>query len=420
MSRRSPSDIRTAIWDKQKISDASRLIVRNLGGLFPDGASATSIESSSRFYGTPAVRNPDLDITFDCYGYDRLGNKDQGVISLSMSMEGTWSNITILSDPIVLDLSLSGNDAFSALVNADPIVLNLSLHVADFTFDGVAFLPFSRGKKANWVKWSNIGSIDFTIYEDGKSKNVAGERPLDWKGFVHSVKKLGDKVIAYGENGVSYLNPVGNVYGLRTIYPVGLLGKHAVTGDDSRHYFIDKKGQMWKVALDSFTKLDYSEYLSALNSNVVMSYDSSNNLIYICDGSLGFVFNSDNTSLGSGPSKITGVGYQSGTLYVGASSAVITEPFSICTDIYDFRTRRYKTIHSIEVGTDLSADLYAAIDYRREIQEEFSTTTWCQLSEKGKAYPTAFGKEFRIRLKTLVYDYFEVDYITVNGVVHAN
>ena len=29
---------------------------------------------------------------------------------------------------------------------------------------------------ANWIKWSGIGTIDFTI----SKKNVAGERPLDW------------------------------------------------------------------------------------------------------------------------------------------------------------------------------------------------------------------------------------------------
>jgi len=131
-----------------------------------------------------------------------------------------------------------------------------------------SFIPFASVTKKNWLKWSDVGSVNFTI---GRS-NVAGERPLDWNGFIYSVKKLRNKVVAYGENGVSFLTPAGGAYGLDTIYRVGLKGKHAVTGDDSKHFFVDNSGQLWKVSAE-LELLDYSEYLSSLNASIVMSYD---------------------------------------------------------------------------------------------------------------------------------------------------
>jgi len=362
-------------------------------------------------YYEQAGRNPDLDITFDCYGLDRQGNEDQGVLAVTTSIDGTWLNKTIFADPIVVNVSLSGNSANSVVISASPIVVTLTFQAT--AFDG--FVPFASDVKKNWVKWSNIGSLDFTIGKD----NVAGEKPLDWKGYVYSIKKLGNKVVVYGENGVSFLVPSERYFGLDTFYRVGLKGKNAVVGDEKRHFFIDRAGQLWKLGIESLDRFDFSEYLSPMNDNLVMSYDAPNNLVYICDGSSGYVYNPAAGSLGECPANISGMGSQDGTLYVSAPATITTEPFAICTDIYDFGTRANKTIFSLEFGTDLSTGLYAAIDYRRDIAGDFDTTPWYAVSPNGSVHITAFGREFRFRLKTLAYEYFELDYIRINGVVHA-
>jgi len=334
-------------------------------------------------------RDPLLDQTFNSYGTDRVGDPDQGVVGLITSILGTWTNKLIIASPIVITSSILGTFSKCRFV-ASPIVVTLDLKTAAFG----GFVPFTSGVKANWVKWSNIGNLDFTIGKD----NVAGERPLDWKGNIYAIKKLGIKAVAYGENGVSFLIPAGNVYGLNTVYRIGLKSKNAVAGDETKHFFIDKGGQLWKLG-ESLEKLDYSEYLSLMNNNLVMSYDNLNNLVYICDGSLGYVYNPVAGSLGKCQPNITGIASQGGTLYVTSPATIAQEPFEICTDIYDLGSRKGKFITGLELGVNTTKILSVAIDYRSDINSPFSQTDWHVVDKNGKVFFPCYGHEFRFRIK---------------------
>lgn len=348
------------------------------------------------------VRDAGLDQAFSCNYTDVHGNKDAGILKLSLSIHGNWLNVTVFADPIVVTVSQEGTYSASVLITASPITVTLSVSADVLT----------EVLKKNWLKWSNIGELDFTI---GRS-NIAGERPLDWKGWVYATKKLRDKIIAYGENGVSMLSPSGNNWGLSTIYRIGLKGKHAITGDDTVHFFIDNKGQLFSLG-ESLEKLDYSEYLSPM-SNPIMSYDVENNLVYICDGMLGYIYSPGSKSLGEGPVNLTGISSQGGTLYVAAPTTVVTKIFDICTDTYDFGTREFKTISSIEVGTNLSNYLQASVDFRTSNKGNFTSVGWQLVNPSGIAYVPCFGVEFRFKLRALSYEYFELDYLIVNGVIH--
>ena len=272
-----------------------------------------------------------------------------------------------------------------------------------------------EGIRKNWVKWSNIGSLDFTI----DRSNVAGEMPLDWKGWVYAVKKHRGKAVAYGENGVSILTPAGNAYGLGTISKVGLKGKHAVAGDDSTHFFVDSAGQLWELG-EGLSLLDYSEYLSDMSSDIVLSWDEKNSLLYICDGTYGFAYSPKDRSLGSGPINVTGISYQGGTLYVGAPATITSIVPEICTDIYDFGTRKNKTTLSLEFGTNLSGKLQGALDYRSDIRDDFTQTEWYDVNESGILWVTCYGREFRIRARVKEWEYLELDYTTIKVTVHGH
>ena len=275
--------------------------------------------------------------------------------------------------------------------------------------------------KKNWIKWSNIGSADFTIWKD----NIAGGRPLDLQGWVWTLKKLGNKVMAYGENGVSSLFPVDNTYGLRTIYAVGIKGKQAVAGDKSVHFFVDILGQLHSIGeltrksslFEETTypeKLDYSEYLSAMG-DITLSWDSLNNLLYICDGTLGYIYNNSTKSFGSGPVNVTGIHNQNGISYVGASEAIVTPYFEIHTDIFDFGNRKNKEIKYIEVGTDLTNILEGSIDYRLAKNESFYSTPWVAVTPSGILYLPCFGVEFKFKFRVNTLETFEIDYIKIRG-----
>jgi len=373
--------------------------------ILPDANAGMTSDVSGWMGKLPAERNPALDITFDCGMLDSA--KNNHFFNLAASMEGEWISVNVAASPLVITLSQHGSMRQGIHVSG-LLTLTLSLLPSD------TYIPFAEVVKANWVKWSDIGYLDFTVGKD----NVAGERPLDWKGFVYCIKKLGTKIAVYGENGVSFLVPAGPVFGMETIYRIGLKGKHAVCGDNAKHFFVDNEGKLWKVS-SNLQKLGYSEYLSELNESIVLSYDEERNLVYICDGNLGYIYNAESGSFGEGPENITGIGYRSGTEYVAASSAITTAPFEICTDIFDLGSRAGKTIFSIELGTDLSVALSIAVDWRRDKSSEFTQTPWYTVSAHGRAIVIAYGREFRFRVKAASYESFELDYIKVNGVADA-
>lgn len=361
------------------------------------------------------LRDTSLDQTFDCTAKNSAGVSDGGIPNISVSLTGTWlnklfagaSNEAIITIPI----TISSSYAEGILIETNTVI-DIAVTVVPDDKDVVFVF------KNNWVAWSNIGEFSFDIGHD----NVAGERPMDWKGYVNGLKKLQSRVVAYGKNGVSFLTPSGVNYGLKTIHRLGTKGKHAFCGNDSVHYFIDNKDCLFRLS-DGLEKLDYSEYLTNLGSGVVMSFDVDNGLIYMCDGTTGYVFSTEDNSLGAGPVNITGIGHQDDTLYITAPATISVPTFEICTDIYDLGTRKNKTIQSVEFGVDADTSnqiLYGAIEYRKNRQDAFVSKDWKIVHESGVLWQTAFGREFRFKFKLALYEYIELDYIRVKGVIHEN
>lgn len=358
---------------------------------------------ASPAFGEPFVRHPELDITFNCRMSYGDGIFDVGIITITTTPVGALGFVIIWPDPILITATQLGTDV-AGYVTTDTII-SITLGWSDIDVLTELF-------KKNWIKWSKIGSMDFTIGRD----NIAGERPLDWKGWVYEIKKLGNRVAVYGENGVSLLTPSNNAFGLSTVHRLGLKGKQAIAGDETTHYFIDKEGTLWSLG-EGLTRLDYSEYLVDL-TNPVLSWDLENRLLYICDGVRGFVYSPEDKSLGKGPSTITGIGYQEGTAYIASSITIVTPTFEVWTDTYDMGTRKGKGIESLEFGIDLTIDLKAAVRYRLDKSASFRQTEWQTLNSEGVAYIQCYGQEFQFGVKADSYQYFEPDYIKVNGRVY--
>ena len=406
MTYKIPSTTYEGIAQAQLVLPTPSFIKRQFTYVTLADANAGMTSAMSGWMGRlPADRNPALDLTFSCGTLDSAGNNHY--FNLSTSMIGSWISVNISASPLVVTLSQLGS--FNQGIYANGLLtLTLSL------LPSATYVNFVEAVKDNWIKWSDIGSLTFTVGKD----NIAGERPLDWSGFVYCVKKLRNKLVAYGENGVSVLAPVGVVFGLEGVHNIGLKGKHAVAGTNSEHYFVDVFGNLFSMT-ETTKKLGYEEYLSQLNESIVLTFDTESKLLYICDGVKGFIYNTSTGSFGEGPENITGIGYKSGTTYVTASSAITTAPFEICTDIFDLGTRAGKTIFSVELGTDLTTGLYVSVDWRRDKAGSFTQTPWYTVSAQGRAIVVAYGREFRFRVKTTSYESFDLDYIKVNGVADA-
>ena len=328
-------------------------------------------------------------------------------IELSIDVIGSPGNVGIQVQPIDIVISVVGQSpVVSTVIRPSAIDLIVSIH--SFITELVLELP-----KCNFVKWSKIGRLDFTIDES----NLAGERPLDWHGCVWHLKRLGNGIVAYGENGVTILNPSGVHWGMDTVYRLGIKNKGAMTGDETIHFFVDKIGQLFQLD-NKLTKLDYSEFLSTMGT-IVLSLDYEKQVLYICDGIKGYVFGVKDKSFGEGPVNVTGFGVQSGNVYVTSDGEIITPKFEICTDIYDLGTRKAKTIRSIEIGTNITQWLYASVDYRIDYTEEFKQIGWFLFNPNGVAFPKCYGHEFRFRLISTVYEYFELDWMKIKGNIHG-
>jgi len=353
----------------------------------------------------PAPINPALDQDIKGTGFDTL-----------ITISGSWLNVNRDANPIEVTLSVLGNIIIGKLLSSTAL-LTLTLDMGDPEIVTIE-------TRKNWVKWSNIGNLDFTIWKD----NIAGERPLDWNGWVYGIKKLGNKVIVYGEGGVSMLAPSSNTFGLLSIYKIGLKSRQSFDGDDKIQFFVDAIGKLYsigEIAMKSSlfessitpVELDYSEYLNSMG-RIVLSWDALNRLLYICDGVLGYVYSPENKSLGSGPINITGIGVREDNLYITAPSTIVNPVFEICTDIYDMGSRKNKTISTVELGIDVTGDLWITLDYRLDKAVAFKTLSWHKVSPNGVTNIPCYGVEFRVRVKKTTFAYFELDYIRVNGIIH--
>jgi hypothetical protein len=347
----------------------------------------------------PAVdRDPALDQEFDCEYWETIP-------VVTVELGGTWLNETIFADPIVITVSQEGNIASGIVIPVDPIVIIISLNYNNIALEYV---------KANWVKWSKIGCLDFTIDES----NVANERPLNQHGFVYRILKLDNTLIAYGESGVTALIPKDVVYGIRELYNVGLLSWSAVTGTDFEHFFIDVSGKLFRVLPEELKELDYSEFLSQMTFPV-MFLDQIKNLLYICDGTYGFIYNIHDESFGSGPVNLTGIGSRGNIRYLTAPTPIIIPKFEVCTDIYDMGTRKPKNIHSVEIATDLSEHLQLLIEFRISNREEFRSSPWFLVNPDGIAYSPCYGIEFKFRIRSFILEQFKIDRLKINGSIHG-
>lgn len=285
----------------------------------------------------------------------------------------------------------------------------------------------------NAVMWSKIGSLDFTLAgkDIGSSlaalfniqveDTTAGLMPLPWRGHVYAVKQLGtsDLIFVYGENGISVIQAHGEFYGEKYLSTLGLKSKHSIVMTEDEQYFILSNGILHKIATNGeIKKLGYDVQFNIMN-DITMSYDNENNLIYICDGTTGYVYSIDDSSLGEGPGNVTGIQSQDGTSLVVAPDDVTIPRFEIQTDLYDFGIRKEKTLLNVEIGTDYIEAMQLQIEYRVERTSGWRKLPWVAFNPLGKVQIPCYGLDFRFKLRSSSNIIFSLDYIKINGIIHG-
>lgn len=192
----------------------------------------------------------------------------------------------------------------------------------------------------------------------------------------------------------------------------GLLSQGSLCGNENVHYFITNDPMLYELS-DGLKKLDFSKHLEVLSNKTVMSYDENFGIVYISDGTYGFVYAD---GLGQGPINISGVGWSNGNFYSVAPEAIVTPPMECQTDIIDFGTRAVKTISYIAFGISVVGKLQVAVDYRYRTGETWYTTPWVNADANGDAQIMISGVDFRFRWKLSVWEYVEIPEIRVYGI----
>ncbi len=163
------------------------------------------------------------------------------------------------------------NDAIIVVTDAGDSTIKAYGLVSDYTGSSKTI---ALNKDPGIFTMAVTDSVD--IYAAGQNdetrQNLSGYMPMPWEGNVLELMPLGDKIIVYGDNGITAMALVSaqdaaSTYGQVPVYPSGLHGQGAMTTEGNseeifRHYFVDKTG--WLNVLNSdlqVKQLGYKEFL---------------------------------------------------------------------------------------------------------------------------------------------------------------
>lgn len=191
---------------------------------------------------------------------------------------------------------------------------------------------------------------------------------IPWNGNILALKKLGNDIIVYTDNGIGYLRAIEGGYTCKYLTDLGIMNGLCVAGDDNSHVFIDKQNRIWTIKNNlQFQLQDYSEFITQLSDDIRCSFDSLNDDVYISGGPTlygpkGYCFNRSLEVL----SEVQNAPWSLTTNGTSLLSPVQSGSggFLIKTQILDAGTRAVKTVDFIEIGKSTFTDITATLDFK--------------------------------------------------------
>lgn len=299
---------------------------------------------------------------------------------------------------------------------------------------------------SNFVMWTTIGggdilnlflpkmAVEGVIKEDERTlrdgmfldlwrRNEAGFMPMPWQGTVHVVKPLGNGFMAYGEDGIAFLPHVTGEYptfGLRKLAPFGIAGRGCVGGDENVQVLLDVSGVLWKISAENYSlqRLGYEEFFEPIiDQDVIITYNQSESEFIISGedssgNALSYILT--DSGLGQCPQQVTSAYSLEGVLLGVSSTDENTIPI-VVTDTIDFGYRDLKTITTVELGIEVSADVTAhvAVYYRYNKEADWTLSDWKLVNNEGFVRVQATAIEFRIAVKCSDFVSMKLDYMNV-------
>ena len=268
---------------------------------------------------------------------------------------------------------------------------------------------------SNTVWWSSVGLADRmmmfdpdsvmqyeTMLEDIMKARMQGWDTMPWLGGVYVIKPLQSCVLVYGTNGIAKLIPNASLqFGVQALLDVGVASRLAVGGDVHEHVFVSADGELWKIADGdpiSIKKLEYSEWINGIKTQVAVDYDPINMEYYIRNAST-YSYLLTRYGLSKVLNNIGSVFANNGTVYsvatAGATGVVIE------TDEMDFGDRNIKSISDIKVGmksTTGTVNLTLKSTFKQGTA--FRSTQPALVLPDGRVNLSASGVSFKFLIET--------------------
>ena len=310
-------------------------------------------------------------------------------------------------------------------------------------------ISFPTAPGSNYVWWSDIGEGGFfLLYPDAEfyglltndevdiftekrnklyetiEKNLMGFRPMPWQGAVRCVKPLGNGVMVYGDEGISYMPSVQGTFGLQDVLAIGVAGRSAVGANSllnpTENVFVDDNGWLYRMSEGKGLKrLGYREYFEDIvDTDIVISYDPVEREYHIANSTQCFVLTEED-KLYESTYLVT-----STAMYSGNAVGVYQRPGN-SDDAYaiiksgpmDFGVAGIHTVEGIVVSMTSAATssttVTVAMQWKMNLKDTWYTTPYKPINYEGGVYFPVRGVEFKVLIRSTSYSAMDIDDIVV-------
>ncbi len=272
----------------------------------------------------------------------------------------------------------------------------------------------------NWIMWTSVGGGDLyslfypelitagskPLIWDYMQRNESGMMPMSWPERVQSTIPLGDGVVVYGQDGITFLkfSAANNTFGKVELARFGINSRGSVAGDELTQVLLANTGEFWMLTADlKLQFLGYQEYgRLLLDQDTVITYNPEEGRPgigewHIANNNYSFLLNQFGMSE-------SGRGYTSTNLINGALFGVwqggdIDETL-VRSDSLFFDIAGEKTLAQITVDYTSIDNLTVEAEYRNSKDPHtFHSSRHVPVNKSGVARIGITAEEFRIILR---------------------
>ena len=301
-----------------------------------------------------------------------------------------WTNLVV---KIAISESVAGTNEFRELFMDATVLENAD----SFTIDNITVTKDEAEDTPMAVWYAQLGQANFM--------------PMDFQGSVLKVLPMRERVMVYGADGVSALEPKSGREGLDTptfglvpgVHRLGVASRDAAGGDLDEHLFVDTSGVAYKVNGEGKTeRLGFEEFfLPLLGQQFTINFDPNRREYYIT-GDTGsnvecYHLTADN-KLSKFHQLVSSVMHRDGGIIGIVEDDATPTAMVWKTNIIDLGYRELKYLSWVEVAYTNLTSVTATLHYRYNKASAFVTKAGIEPGPDGRFYIGVAAVEFQLEL----------------------